>query len=318
MLAAGARSCSSRVRTTSAPTVVPPIRPVVLSPARMGTSCPSTRPMRRVKNGTRPSPRPRPNWKMSAPWRKNVRFSGKNRGKRVRLVWRVSTSVSAKSVLMLRAAVRFGPRRFVTSRLGSKIPRVEASGATFSKPPTSDGRTPSPSPRSNAGSPSRDRRGWSGRPRSRAPGSPSGSSPAGAECAAARSSTTRPRPCGSSGSPRAPGSRRTIRPRHGSCGPPIRRPSCVHVFAPRLDQRVEARAPRVHREDIARAAVVERIQHQHQVVLFVEVAVALLGEAHDPGGSGSSQRTPKTSSRGPASTFTPVRRPRARPRGARP
>ena len=37
--------------------------------------------------------------KMSAPSRKNVRFSGKKSGKRVRLVRRVSTSVSAKSVL---------------------------------------------------------------------------------------------------------------------------------------------------------------------------------------------------------------------------
>ena len=56
---------------------------------------------------------------MSAPSRKNVRFSGKNSGKRVRFVRRVSTSVSAKSVLTVSEPSRFEPSRWVTSRLGS-------------------------------------------------------------------------------------------------------------------------------------------------------------------------------------------------------
>jgi hypothetical protein len=44
-------------------------------------------------------PRPVPKAKRFDPSRKNGRFSGKKRGNRVRLIWRVSTSVSAKSVL---------------------------------------------------------------------------------------------------------------------------------------------------------------------------------------------------------------------------
>jgi hypothetical protein len=40
--------------------------------------------------------------------RKKSRFSGKNSGKRVRLMRRSSTSVSAKSVLTVKLAVRFG------------------------------------------------------------------------------------------------------------------------------------------------------------------------------------------------------------------
>jgi hypothetical protein len=110
--------------------------------------------MRRLKKGTSVSvPMPLPNWKMSAPCRKKVRFSGKNSGKRVRFVWRLSTSVSAKSVLTVREASTFEPRRCVTSRLGSSVPSVAAPGAGFWKPPTIDGRRPRPSPRSNSGRP---------------------------------------------------------------------------------------------------------------------------------------------------------------------
>ena len=46
--------------------------------------------------------------KIPAPSRKNVRFSGKKRGKRVRFTWRSSASVSAKSVFTVSEAVRFG------------------------------------------------------------------------------------------------------------------------------------------------------------------------------------------------------------------
>jgi hypothetical protein len=101
MVDAGDRSGFSRVRTTRPPKFVAPWRPVALRPARIGTSCPSTRPMRRLKKGKRLSPpRPTPKEKISAASRKNVRFSGKKSGKRVRLVWRASTSVSGKSVFV--------------------------------------------------------------------------------------------------------------------------------------------------------------------------------------------------------------------------
>ena len=40
--------------------------------------------------------------------RKKSRFSGKNSGKRVRLICRSSTSVCAKSVFTVRLAVRLG------------------------------------------------------------------------------------------------------------------------------------------------------------------------------------------------------------------
>jgi hypothetical protein len=59
--------------------------------------------MRRLKNGIRSLPRSA-NWKIGASCRKKSRFSGKKSGKRVRLMRRWSTSVSAKSVLMVRAA----------------------------------------------------------------------------------------------------------------------------------------------------------------------------------------------------------------------
>ena len=82
--------------------------------------------MRRLKNGMTSWSRPRPNAKMSAPSRKNVRFSGKKSGNRVRLVRRVSTSVSAKSVLTVSEASRFAPSRCVTSRLGWNSPSTSA------------------------------------------------------------------------------------------------------------------------------------------------------------------------------------------------
>jgi hypothetical protein len=93
--------------------------------------------------------------KMSAASRKKVRFSGKKSGKRVRFARRASTSVSAKSVLTVIEASAFEPRRFVTSRLGSRVPSAGASGEGSLKPPTSDGRTLRPRPRSKSGRPAR-------------------------------------------------------------------------------------------------------------------------------------------------------------------
>ena len=54
---------------------------------------------------------------------------GKNSGKRVRFVRRVSTSVSAKSVLTVSEATTFAPSRCVTSRLGWNSPSTSASTA---------------------------------------------------------------------------------------------------------------------------------------------------------------------------------------------
>ncbi len=82
-----------------------------------------------------------------------MRFSGKKSGKRVRLVCRLSTSVSAKSVFTVSEARRFEPSRFVTSRLGSATKSVRAPGAGLSKPVTNEGRTERPQPRSKRGSP---------------------------------------------------------------------------------------------------------------------------------------------------------------------
>ena len=82
-----------------------PSRPVILVPTRMGKISPcGPRPMRREKNGNGSCMMP-PKLKMPASCRKNARFSGKNKGKRVRLTRRSSTSASAKSVFTVSAAV---------------------------------------------------------------------------------------------------------------------------------------------------------------------------------------------------------------------
>ncbi len=64
-----------------------------------------------------------------APSRKKARFSGKNSGKRVRLIWRASASVSAKSVFTVTEALRFGVRFLKTSRPACSLPSL------FSRPP---------------------------------------------------------------------------------------------------------------------------------------------------------------------------------------
>ena len=65
----------------------------------MGTSCPSTRPIRRLKNGSAQL-----NEKTPEPSRKKPRCSGNRSGKRVRLTLRWSTSTSAKSVFTVTPA----------------------------------------------------------------------------------------------------------------------------------------------------------------------------------------------------------------------
>ena len=107
--------------------------------------------MRRLKNGITSLPSPRPKLKMSDPSRKKVRFSGKNSGKRVRLVRRASTSVSAKSVLTEPDATRFGPMRCLTSRLASAVTIEFASGAGMPPPPVTAGRTRKPRPEVEVG-----------------------------------------------------------------------------------------------------------------------------------------------------------------------
>ena len=119
--AAGASPVASRVRVTTAPTFVLPMRPLIFVPNRIGCSRPETRPMRRLKNGIMSLPRPSPKLKMSEPSRKNVRVSGKKSGKRVRFVRRVSTSDSAKSVLTESDDTRFEPTRCVMSTLASPV-----------------------------------------------------------------------------------------------------------------------------------------------------------------------------------------------------
>src|SRR2546430_11148881 len=61
------------------------------------------------------SPRLRPKTYWFAPSKKKERFSGKNSGKRVRLIWRVSTSVSAKSVFAVNTVTNCGVIFQVTS-----------------------------------------------------------------------------------------------------------------------------------------------------------------------------------------------------------
>ena len=79
-----------------------------------------------------------------------MRFSGKNSGNRVRFVRRVSTSVSAKSVLAVTEATTFAPSRCVMSRLGWNSPSTSADGAGTPPPVVTAGRIVRPRPRLNS------------------------------------------------------------------------------------------------------------------------------------------------------------------------
>ncbi len=79
---------------------------------------------------------------MSAPSRKKVRFSGKNSSKRVRLVCRVSTSVSAKSVFTDADARRFGPETLRDVEAGVRVVLGRRTGRPARRrPDTTAGRT---------------------------------------------------------------------------------------------------------------------------------------------------------------------------------
>jgi hypothetical protein len=108
--------------------------------------------MRRLKNGITSRLTVGPNCNMSEPSRKKDRFSGKNNGKRVRFVWRVSTSVSAKSVFIVSEAVTFDPIRCVTSRLGRNFASAAADGAGTPPPVVTLGRRSRPRPSAKSGS----------------------------------------------------------------------------------------------------------------------------------------------------------------------
>ncbi len=91
-----------------------PIFPLIRAPARIGMGRPfAERPMRRVKK--RSTSWGAPNWKVCAFSRKNGRFSGKNRGNRVRLTCCSSDSTWAKSVFTVKSAVMLGVTPHFTS-----------------------------------------------------------------------------------------------------------------------------------------------------------------------------------------------------------
>ena len=102
----------------STATELRPTFPVSLAPARIGIGVPAAlRPMVRLKNGTRLLAllAGGPIWK--APWfsRKNSRFSGKNRLKRVRLICCASVSTCEKSVRHDASSTRLVPMPTFTS-----------------------------------------------------------------------------------------------------------------------------------------------------------------------------------------------------------
>ena len=111
-----------RVRTPSTPTSVRPTVPVSLTPASSGTSCPPSRPIRRLKNGYTSAPVPGMPPGVSGPVLGEAEDAGalpeRTRASRetaarsaCRLIWRASTSVSPKSVLNV--AVSLQARRDV-------------------------------------------------------------------------------------------------------------------------------------------------------------------------------------------------------------
>ena len=104
------------------------IFPLSREPPKIGIGAPELpcpdRPMRREKNSSICCGAP--NWKVDAFSRKNERFSGKNRSKRVRFTCSSSTSTCAKSVLTVKSAVRLGRTAHLASTptLASPVERV--------------------------------------------------------------------------------------------------------------------------------------------------------------------------------------------------
>ena len=130
----------ARVWTSSTPTLKPDCRPTIFVPARIGTSRSFSRPIRRLKKGSTLSSLVAATSNTPAPSRKNARFSGKNSGNRVRLIWRSSASVSAKSVLTVTDAFMFGVRFLKMSRPACSLL------SPVSRPPERYGRMSRPSP----------------------------------------------------------------------------------------------------------------------------------------------------------------------------
>ena len=91
-------------------------------------------PMRRLKNTTVSSASPKS--KRPARSRKNSRFSGKKRLKRVRLIWTLSASTWAKSGLRVASSVRFEVIEYLKSRPRSL--RVSVAGATSPRRPRTE------------------------------------------------------------------------------------------------------------------------------------------------------------------------------------
>ena len=132
------------VPTVSRPRFQAPARPVRRAPTSMGTSSPRSRPMRLEKKafisgGCMPPGAGGPNSKMPAFSRKNSRFSGKKREKRVRLTCCWSTSTWAKSVLYVRSSVNdlVSPHfRSIPPSMSSSVPLVGARGSSAAEAST--------------------------------------------------------------------------------------------------------------------------------------------------------------------------------------
>ena len=114
-----------------------PTFPDIRAPPMIPTGCPAWSPIRRLKN--RSTSCGAPNWKVEAFSRKNGLFSGKNNGKRVRLICWSSASTCAKSVFAVMSTVRFGVTPHFTSSPRSKVfrerfPEAAASGFRVASP----------------------------------------------------------------------------------------------------------------------------------------------------------------------------------------
>ena len=134
-------STSTRIRATAL--FAPRMSPASFvcrfrSPIENGPACPVRRPpprmsfsipMRRLKNAS--VSRRSPKVKRPARSRKNSRFSGKKRLKRVRFTWALSASAWAKSVFQVRSSVRFEVTEYFASI--PKSLRTSDSGSSASR-----------------------------------------------------------------------------------------------------------------------------------------------------------------------------------------
>ena len=224
---------------------------------------------------------------MSAASRKKVRFSGKKSGKRVRLVCRASTSVSAKSVFTVSEARALVPSRCVTSRLGSRMPSVERLRRRVLEASDEGGAHAEAQPEIEAGKPGEQAR--LARLEDRVV------LPRARPAVRLLQSLDAPLDVEAPFPEVAPEAQVSIGMRISAVQPPASRrgaglplavPVLVASSPPGCDERVVACAAGVDREDVTGAAVLERVEDDDDVVLALEVAVPLLREAHDPRGLG--------------------------------